>query len=188
MEQRALPAVLAAAMALTVGLTSYALNQVLPIGTIVSQSGAKVTENTWTASETTAAVVNWSKDFGGIFVPESQFGSYQLWMDNSDKVYNDKRIEEFYEEYGSNAMGALIASYYPELDPEWEELIIDSEDFSINLEYGWNGHNGTCGTVQWIENDTAVLSGMAVYNEVLKVIDANTIEVFGERYIKVRDW
>lgn len=159
------------------------VNTTTPDGKRVDQQGVIVVE------KVEQKEINYADMLEGVFIPAygKEYDSYQWWEKNCDdmnnKVLNDKRIQ-------GNAfdMADLAVTYYPELSGiYWTETWIENNVFEITSEEPFRGHSINGGDIAWKGKNTASL----VYRDnqdssALKVIDNNTIEINGEKYIKVR--
>ena len=146
-----------------------------PDGSKVDSNGAKVT------GQTTTQTGN-----GGTSFPTAEYESYKWWTENGDTVINDERMNNY--EGNDYDMMAFAVTYYPELEHlYWTETSISSNEFLTTAEQGLRGKFLISGSIIWKGNDIATL----VYDRnsgsgELKVLDNNTIQINGDKLIRVK--
>lgn len=149
-----------------------------------TSDGNEVDEN----SQLDNGSVNYSETLNGkfIYAEGDEYISYSWWKEHGEDIYNDERIKN----YGTNDYDrmALVYQYYPEIpDYYWTITDIQDNEFSITKEEGIGiGHYMIGGYLVWKGNDTATM----IYDQnsgssKLKVLDENTIEIDGEKLIKI---
>ena len=156
------------------------VNTTTPDGKKVNQLGVVIEE------EVKPTKINYANTLEGTFIPTAEYESYKWWTENGDTVINDERINN----YGCNDYDrmALAVTYYPELeDLYWTETSISSNEFLTTAEQGFMGKFLIGGSIIWKGNDIATL----VYDRnsgsgELKVLDSNTIQINGDKLIRVK--
>lgn len=156
------------------------VNTTTPDGKKVNQLGVVIEE------EVKPTKINYANTLEGTFIPTAEYESYKWWTENGDTVINDERINN----YGCNDYDrmALAVTYYPELeDLYWTETSISSNEFLTTAEQGFMGKFLIGGSIIWKGNDIATL----VYDRnsgsgELKVLDNNTIQINGDKLIRVK--
>ena len=156
------------------------VNTTTPDGKKVNQLGVVIEEEVKTTK------INYANTLEGTFISTAEYESYKWWTENGDTIINDERIKY----HGNNDYDrmALAVTYYPELeDLYWTETSISNNEFWITAEQGFVGEALIGGSIIWKGNDTATL----VYDRnsgsvELKVLDNNTIQIDGDKLIRVR--
>ena len=156
------------------------VNTTTPDGKKVNQLGVVIEE------EVKPTKINYANTLKGTFIPTAEYESYKWWTENGDTVINDERINCYgYNDYDRMA---FAVTYYPELeDLYWTETSISNNEFSTTAEQGFMGKFLISGSIIWKGNDIATL----VYDRnsgsgELKVLDNNTIQINGDKLIRVK--
>ena len=156
------------------------VNTTTPDGKKVNQLGVVIEE------EVKPTKINYANTLEGTFIPTAEYESYKWWTENGDTVINDERIK--YYGYNDYDRMAFAVTYYPELeDLYWTETSISNNEFSTTAEQGFMGKFLISGSIIWKGNDIATL----VYDRnsgsgELKVLDNNTIQINGDKLIRVK--
>ena len=156
------------------------VNTTTPDGKKVNQLGVVIEE------EVKPTKINYANTLEGTFIPTAEYESYKWWTENGDTVINDERIK--YYGYNDYDRMALAVTYYPELeDLYWTEMSISNNEFLTTAEQGFMGKFLIGGSIIWKGNDIATL----VYDRnsgsgELKVLDNNTIQINGDKLIRVK--
>lgn len=156
------------------------VNTTTPDGHKVNQLGIVITE------EPKQTEINYANTLEGTFISTEEYESYKWWIKNRDTIMNDERIK--YQGNNDYDRMEIAITYYPELSElYWTETSISNNEFSITAEQGFIGKSLIGGSIIWKGNNTATLVYDRNSGSVdLKVLDNNTIQIDGDKLIKIR--